>query len=113
MPGGRLHVPVWAPYKLYGSVDYVYGFPAWEAGIGFTAAQAILNVVETVGYIWYLILVFGGEWKGEHESRERSSAGFIAKRRVEGAKGGSAVLLGFAMGTMTVSKTILYCKSSL
>lgn len=80
--------------------------------MGFTAAQAILNVVETLGYIWYLILVFGSEWKGENESRERAWTRFIAKRRVEGAKGSSAVLLGFALGTMTASKTILYCKSS-
>lgn len=25
MPGGALHWPMWAPYELYGKVDYIYG----------------------------------------------------------------------------------------
>ncbi|KKY28252.1 hypothetical protein UCDDS831_g00435 [Diplodia seriata] len=69
MPGGWLHAPLWAPYALYGAVDHVYGFPAWERGDGFGAAQASLNLVETALYLggaWlvlptYMMYVFGSE----------------------------------------------------
>ncbi|KAJ9129405.1 hypothetical protein NKR19_g10386, partial [Coniochaeta hoffmannii] len=47
MPGGSLHWPLWVPYELYGRVDHVYGFKAWDSGMGFTAAQGMLNLVET------------------------------------------------------------------
>ncbi len=65
MPGGALHLPLFRPYALYGTVDYIYGWPAWRARNGFTAAQAGLNVVETVGYLGYLGVVgwfAGGGW---------------------------------------------------
>ncbi|RMZ75721.1 hypothetical protein DV738_g5353, partial [Chaetothyriales sp. CBS 135597] len=54
MPGGALHSPIWTPYALYGEVDHVYGFVAWNNGVGFTAAQTALNVVETLMYAFYL-----------------------------------------------------------
>lgn len=47
MPGGRVHSPIWTPYALYGTVDYIYGWPAWNDGVGFTAAQGFLNIIES------------------------------------------------------------------
>ncbi|CAG7924076.1 unnamed protein product [Penicillium olsonii] len=58
MPGGRFHSPVFTPYALYGTIDYIYGWPAFKARNGFTAAQTILNLVETAGYLWYLAIVY-------------------------------------------------------
>ena len=77
-------------------MDYIYGWKAWNEHNGFTAAQASLNVVESVGYVGYLWVV----WKfGEGE-----------KRVLPSAWGGVACLVGFALSVMTVSKTVLYCE---
>ena len=96
MPGGKFH-SIWTPYALYGTIDHVYGQKAWDAHNGFTAAQSSLNLLETVGYIGYLSVV----WKyGEGESRA-----------LGGGWGGVACLMGFALSIMTVSKTLLYGKS--
>jgi len=113
MPGGFLHAPIWSPYALYGTVDYIYGFPAWNANNGFTAAQATLNVVETVGYVVYLALVLGGVEKGTVVKDGRGALegklGWLGEGRVlSGRKAGWAVMLGFAISVMTVSKTVLY-----
>ena len=94
MPGGALHAPVWTPYALYGTVDYIYGEKAWNEHNGFTGAQASLNVVESVGYIGYLLVV----WR----FGERGSSALA------GGWGGVACLIGFALSVMTVSKTLLY-----
>lgn len=94
MPRGRFHSPIWTPYALYGEVDYIYGWPAYDSRNGFTAAQSSLNVVETVGYLIYLWTVWR---KGSGKSRT-----------LEGGWGGVACLAGFALSVMTVSKTLLY-----
>lgn len=94
MPGGKLSSPIFTPYALYGTIDYVYGWPAYNANDGFTAAQASLNALETIGYIGYLWIVWQ---KGEGE-----------RRVLSGGLGGVAVLVGFALSVMTVSKTLLY-----
>lgn len=96
MPGGWAHAPLWTPYALYGTVDHMYGVKQWAAGNGFTAAQACLNVVETVLYLLYL-----GLWWW----RQRVSGG---DRRVAGRAGALAVVLGLSASVMTVSKTVLY-----
>lgn len=103
MPGGSLHLPFFKPYALYGTVDYIYGWPAWSARNGFTAAQAGLNVVETVGYLGYLGVVgwWGGNWW---------EGGRLRVGRVGGGWGGVACLCGFGLSVMTVSKTVLYCE---
>lgn len=95
MEGGFLHEPLWAPYKLYGTVDHVYGWKAWDAGNGFTGAQSAMNVVESLMYGAYLWL-----WR---QGRDERGA-------VSGREGGLAVLLGWAAAVMTVSKTTLYCE---
>ena len=97
MPDGFLHSPIWTPYALYGKVDYIYGWKAWNEHNGFTAAQASLNVVESIGYVGYLWVV----WRfGEGD-----------KRVLPSAWGGVACLVGFALSVMTVSKTALYCEA--
>ncbi|MCJ1424830.1 hypothetical protein MMC29_002718 [Sticta canariensis] len=104
MPGGHLHSPVWQGYALYGSVDYVYGWPAFEANDGFTAAQSSLNVVETLGYLVYLWMV----WKeGGRDGKEPGIKGRL-EERVEGGWAAAAVLARFAFSVMTLSKTVLY-----
>lgn len=90
MPGGWLHAPIWSPYELYGRVDYIYGFKAVEENNGFTAAQASLNVVETLMYVFYAWVFAGGD------------AGRAARF------GNAAVLACFSAAVMTFSKTVLY-----
>ena len=58
MPGGWAHAPIWKPYALYGEIDHVYGWKAYNAGSGWTAAQTWVNVQETVAYATYLYLVY-------------------------------------------------------
>ena len=92
MPGGSLHYPLWTPYELYGRVDHVYGWKAWDEQNGFTAAQGMMNAVETAMYLVYAWGVLGSGTKGE------------------GRKGAAVLLVGFAAAVMTLSKTVLYCE---
>ena len=82
MKGGDLHW-IWKPYELYQEVDYVYGLPAFESNDGFTNAQSLLNVIETLLNILYLYLAHVQNWA-------------------------PATLVGFTAASMTLSKTILY-----
>ncbi|KAH6606881.1 c6 transcription factor [Trichoderma cornu-damae] len=97
MPGGSLHWPVWAPYKLYGEVDHIYGFKAFHAGNGFTSAQGLLNALETLLYVCYLWVWYF-----------RGSASPEGVRLVGGRAGARAALMGFSAAVMTLSKTLLY-----
>lgn len=121
MPGGSLHAPLWKPYALYGTVDYVYGTVAWDKKDGFGGAQGALNAVETVGYSVYLyaVYVYGREvpavkGRGAPRKAVRSEVGMLqrlAQPRVLGGEiAAGAVLLLFAVSVMTVSKTVLYCE---
>jgi nicotinamide riboside transporter PnuC len=115
MPGGSLHWPIWVPYELYGRVDYVYGFKALEEKNGFTAAQGMLNLVETLGYMAYLWIVWrSGSQANNTEGTgapSRKSVGWIgAARSVGGTEAGVAVLIAFATAVMTLNKTVLYCR---
>lgn len=106
MEGGSLFWPFWVPYRLYGSVDYVYGWPAWDANDGFPGAQASLNAVETAMYLFYLYEVLRG-------SGSSSSSGTrvpLGDRVVSGRPGARALLVGFSAAVMTFSKTALYCE---
>lgn len=82
----------------------MYGWSAYNARDGFTAAQASLNTIETVGYLWYLIVV----WK--RGARDGAGIGVRGQlgERVEGGWGAAAALGGFAVSVMTLSKTVLY-----
>jgi hypothetical protein len=113
MPGGALHWPLWVPYELYGNVDHVYGWKAWNANNGFTAAQGSLNIVETLMYIYYVYLVLVNGHMTEVPVKGRGApgggSGLSRARVVEGPDGGVACLVLFAAAIMTLSKTLLYC----
>lgn len=112
MPGGSLHWPLYKPYDLYGQVDYIYGWKAWNEHNGFTAAQTMLNLIETAFYTYYLYLVFAYGKKSTAHGRgapKPSTVGSLGQSRVLGGTvAGAAVLAGFAAAVMTVSKTVLY-----
>ncbi|KAG6250071.1 hypothetical protein E4U23_001683 [Claviceps purpurea] len=113
MHGGRAHWPLWLPYKLYGEVDYVYGWKAILDKNGFTAAQSTLNVIETVLYLAYLWLWRSrGSWEGGDAAAAAAAAPGDREGRgawvVRGRVGALALLLGFSAAVMTLSKTLLY-----
>jgi len=114
MPGGSLHWPLWTPYDLYGKVDYIYGWKAFNEHNGFTSAQGTLNVVETLMYLYYLFVLYthGRQSSAAGRGAPRpSTAGFLGQQRyVEGRNGILAVLVGYTAAVMTVSKTVLYCE---
>lgn len=114
MPGGRLHSPVWTPYALYGTVDYIYGWPAFEARNGFTAAQTVMNVAETIGYIYYLAVVYYyGATVTSGRGAPKVKKGLLwlltGEKVVAGKTGAIALLVAYSASVMTLSKTLLYC----
>ena len=84
MEGGSLNF-LWKPYNLYAKIDYFYGLPAFNSQDGFTGAQAVMNVIETLLNFIYLGLL-----------------------KNENVNVGQANLIGFSAALMTLSKTILY-----
>lgn len=114
MPGGSLHWPIWAPYELYGTVDYIYGWKAFNEKNGFTAAQGFLNIVESLMYVYYLYILFAHGRQSKAQGRgapKTSKVGFLGQQRyVDGRMGALAVLVGYSAAVMTVSKTVLYCE---
>ncbi len=114
MPGGSVHRPVWVPYALYGTVDYMYGWPAYDRNDGFPNAQAVLNVVESALLLWYLWIVYkyGSPSDGQGRGAPKpEKLGWLGKGRVvRGRMAGVAPLVGHASAVMTFSKTALYCK---
>lgn len=110
MPGGKYHWPLWVPYDLYGRTDYVYGWKAFNEHNGFTAAQTIMNYVETAGYLVYLYIVFTFGTASRAQGRGApKEAGFLsAQRKLTGDKAALAALVGYSAAIMTVSKTLLY-----
>ncbi|KAI1484070.1 hypothetical protein F4774DRAFT_364680 [Daldinia eschscholtzii] len=100
MEGGPLHWPIYAPYKLYGEVDHVYGWKAFHARNGFTSAQGSLNVLETAMYLVYVWIYFRS---GATDARGRATT-----RVLSGRPAAVAVLMAFSAAVMTLSKTVLY-----
>ena len=115
MPGGALHKPIWAPYGLYGTVDHNYGFKAYNAGVGWTAAQGSVNALETIAYMAYLYILYK---YGEQEPRQGSGApdgsmmgqfrALSESRTLSGRMATWAVLLGYTTAQVTFWKTMLY-----
>ena len=103
MPGGKLHSLLWEPYALYGAIDHIYGWPAWNSHNGFTAAQSVMNIPESACYCWYLYVV-------GPQIVNWSDMG-IGDLEVKVNSVSLAVLLCFSAAVMTVSKTLLYCES--
>jgi hypothetical protein len=119
MPGGWLHSPIWTPYELYGRVDYVYGWPAYEANDGWTASQGWVNLVETGAYLGYLYLVFAfgvreGDVVGRGAPDELQKVGGLKwlteSRTLQGKKAAVAVLVAYSTALVTFAKTVLYCE---
>ena len=98
MAGGWMHEPLWVPYDLYGRVDHVYGWKAYNAHSGFTAAQSFLNVVESIMYVAYMWMWFA------------NGVDIAGRKTVTGRTAAVAVMLGFSAAVMTLSKTVLYCE---
>lgn len=116
MPGGKLQWPLYMPYELYGQVDYIYGWPAWHAKNGFTAAQSALNVVETAGYAFYLYLVYAHGRTEDVQGTGAPDKQFVGKlsrsRTVHGKTAAQALVVLYGIALMTLSKTVLYCMYS-
>ncbi|TEY84099.1 hypothetical protein BOTCAL_0021g00210 [Botryotinia calthae] len=110
MPGGSLHWPVWAPYELYGKVDYIYGWKAFNDHNGFTMAQTFLNVIESLMYYYYLYILYayGKSSPAQGRGAPKNSGKVGEQRSVDGKMGALAVLVGYSAAVMTVSKTVLY-----
>ncbi|KAI1323859.1 hypothetical protein F5Y16DRAFT_327244 [Xylariaceae sp. FL0255] len=101
MEGGPLHKPLWSPYKLYGEVDKIYGWKAFNENNGFTGSQSFMNVVESLMYIWYYYA-----WaKGAVDVKFADGK---TRKVLVGRAAGIALLVGFTAAAMTVSKTALY-----
>jgi len=114
MPGGKYQKPLWVPYELYGQVDHVYGWPAYNSGNGFTAAQSAVNVIECIGYFYYLYLLYvhGRTEKNVQGTGapDQQKIGKLAQSRtVYGKAAAKAAVLLYGVALMTLSKTVLYC----
>lgn len=103
-PEGYLHSPAWKGYGLYGAVDYVYGWPAFQLNGGFKAAQLSLNVLETLGYLVYLGVI----WREGGRDRKKPGLQGRLGARVDGGWAAVAVLAGFTFSVMTLTTTVLY-----
>lgn len=112
MAGGKFVSPFYSPYLLYAKIDYVYGKKSWKDRNGFTAAQSFMNVIETVGYLVYLGLVYAYSKDEPIIGRGAPSQGIVGRlaysRTLRGRIAAWAVLLAFGTSVMTLSKTILY-----
>lgn len=119
MPGGKWHSPIWTPYALYGTIDYIYGWPAFNARNGFTAAQTVLNLLETACYVFYLAVIYrygatvmptSGRAAQKVKVRKGLSWFLLDEKVVAGRIGAVALLVAFSGSVATFSKTVLYCK---
>lgn len=115
MAGGALQWPLWKPYEIYASIDHVYGWPGWENKDGFGGAQGVLNAVELVLYGLYALIMCNHSVAASAGTGLQVGQGvgswLAGGRKVRGRNGNRAVLIGFAAAIMTLSKTVLYCKS--
>lgn len=113
-----MHSPIWTPYALYGTVDYIYGWPAYNARNGFTAAQTVMNIVETLGYLYYLYIVYAHgatvtSGRGAQKQLKKGLVWLLAGEKVVAGKtGATALLVAYTASVMTLSKTLLYCTSN-
>ena len=103
---------LYTPYQLYGRVDPIYSTEAYYSGIGWTGAQGLGNIFETLAYLAYLwIVVVHGRNEGRAEGFIGSLGSMGRKRRVTGRWAVIASLLGYSALLVTVAKSVLYCKS--
>lgn len=119
MPGHKLHSPLWTPYALYGTIDYIYGWPAFNARNGFTAAQTVMNLFESGAYVFYLWVVYRygvsaipSSARARPAKQHRKGLVWFLKdeKVVSGRVGASALLIAYTASVMTLGKTIIYCE---
>jgi hypothetical protein len=109
--GGAIAWPMYKPYELYGRVDPVYSPEAYYSGLGWTGAQGLGNIFETLAYLAYLwIVVAHGQDRGRGEGVLGSLGAVGKKRTVEGYWGAVSSLAGYTTFMITVAKSVLYCK---
>ena len=116
MPGHKLHSPLWTPYALYGTIDYVYGWPAFNARNGFTAAQTVMNLFESAGYVYYLWVVYRhgvsaipSSGRARAKKDQKGIAWFLKDEKVvSGRAGAAALLVAYTASVMTLGKTVIY-----
>ncbi|KAK5716270.1 hypothetical protein LTS12_027777, partial [Elasticomyces elasticus] len=117
MPGHKLHSPLWTPYALYGTIDYIYGWPAFNARNGFTAAQTVMNLFESGAYVYYLWVVYRygvsaipSSARARPAKQHRKGLVWFLKdeKVVSGRVGASALLIAYTASVMTLGKTIIY-----
>jgi hypothetical protein len=109
--GGAIAWPLWIPYELYGRVDPVYSPESYYNGLGWTGAQALGNVFETLAYFFYLWIVFTyGRKEGKGPGVLGSLGAVGERRRVEGMWGAVANLVGYTTFMVTLAKTVLYSR---
>lgn len=109
--GGAIAWPMYVPYELYGRVDPVYSTEAYYSGLGWTGAQGLGNVFETLAYFAYMYVVIA---YGRDEGRGNGLVGSLGAigrtRKVEGYWGVIASLLGYTTFMVTIAKSVLYCE---
>lgn len=117
MPGGSLHWPIWTPYELYGKVDYIYGWKAFNEHNGFTAAQGTLNTIETLMYMWYLYIMYThgrpSAAQGRGAPKVENVGWFAQQRFVDGREGALAVLVAFSAALMVSPNDAQLCSQHL
>ena len=116
MPGGKWHGP-WTPYALYGTIDYMDGWPAFNARNGFTSGQSVMNLAEVAINVWYLVTVYKhgqtaeAKGRGRPKTTKKGVGWFFTQRKVvDGRIAAFALVWVFSSAVMTTSKTVLYCK---
>lgn len=114
MAGGALQWPIWKPYEIYAAIDHVYGWPGWDNQDGFGGGQGAMNVIETVLYGLYIMIVYNHGVFAEGGSGIQIGHGvkgwLSGGVKVRGRAGNQALVLGFIASVMTLSKTMLYCE---
>lgn len=109
--GGAIAWPLYVPYELYGRVDPVYSIEAYNSGLGWTGAQGLGNVFETLAYVAYAYIVIAyGHDEGRAEGILGSLGAVGRRRKVHGFWGAVASLVGYTTFMVTVAKSVLYCE---
>jgi hypothetical protein len=93
-PGYKWYSPYFEGVADWATVDRAYSEDAWIKGEGLVAAQEIVNLSEAILCLVYLVMVMrNGGRKG-----------------VGGRVGAIAAVFGIVAGTITLSKSVLWCK---
>jgi hypothetical protein len=108
VPGGSLHCPIWVPYELYMRTDYIYGWKAIEEHNGFTAAQAFMNIPESMLYAYYLYVVYWHGTQAQDGRGGKMEKGFWKGEECGGRKRSKTLMAVFTGAVMTFAKTVLY-----